>query len=126
MTLPGWPEQLALVVVIKCLTGPGMKAEVWEGVTEGREEKGGVDGGETVVEGEAKVDERRDWSGESVEAQHLPMVPTAPTAPLTPANDSPPPEGLPDDRRQSGVPTDRVNGEGITPSPLLEKGDVAL
>lgn len=98
---------------------------MWEESTEGRTGREGQDNGEVVV-GEGEVDEKRDWSGETAKSEHSPMVSVAPTTPPALADDTPPSRVFPDNRRQSGIPSSRFDGEGITPSPFLDGGDVAV
>jgi hypothetical protein len=81
MTLLGWPEYSPLVAAIKCLTGPGTKIEALEGAARGRAGREGGDNREVAVEREGKAD-KRNWSGETVESAHSPMVSAAPTAPI--------------------------------------------
>lgn len=79
-----------------------------------------------MVEGEGEVDEWRGLSGETIEREHSQMVPAVPTTSPTPADDALPPKSSPDDNRQSGIPSDRLDGDGTTPSPFSEGGDVPV
>jgi len=84
------------------------------------------DNGEAVVEGEGGIDGERDWSEETVEAEHSSMISVTPATPPTPAEDTPPTKVLPDNRQQSRILSDRFNGEGMVPSLFLDGGDAAV